>query len=303
MERVLFIYNPHAGKGTVKNKLSDIIELFMTAGFEVTVYATRGQTDATEIVKRCGIAHDRVICAGGDGTLHEVTHGLMELPINQRPSCGYIPAGTVNDFAAGIKLPKRILKAAELAAGEKCKAFDIGEMNGNYFTYVAAFGAFTSVSYETPQATKNLFGKTAYILDGVVKLNTIKSLPVRIDVDGEIWEEECILGMITNAKSIGGLKLYRKHKIQLDDGYFDGIFVRTPKNPIELNLVMNFLLTGEENSQVHIVQGRRIQIDSDQEIAYTLDGENGGQYTSTVIVNHKQAIQYYHGLKETKPDA
>lgn len=298
MEKILFIYNPHAGKGTMRNKLSDIMEMFMTAGFEVTVYATMGQTDATEIVKRCGASYDRVICSGGDGTLHEVTHGLMELPIGQRPSCGYIPAGTVNDFATGIKLPKRVLMAAELAAGNKCKAIDIGEMNGSYFTYVAAFGAFTSVSYETPQATKNLLGKTAYILDGVAKLNTIKSVPVRLDVDGEIFEEECILGMITNAKSIGGLKLYRKHKVRLDDGYFDGIFVRTPKNPIEMNLVMNFLLTGEENSQVQIVQGKRIEIVSDQEIAYTLDGENGGQYKKAVIVNHKQAIRYYHGLKE-----
>ena len=300
MEKVLFVYNPHAGKGTIKNKLSDIMEIFMAKGFEVTVYATTGQGDATDIIRRKAAGYDRVICSGGDGTLHEVTHGLMELRPEQRPLCGYIPAGTVNDFAAGIKLPKRLLKAAELVSGDTYKAFDIGEMNGQYFTYVAAFGAFTSVSYETPQATKNLLGKTAYILDGVAKLNTIKSVPVRVDVDGMTWEEECILGMLTNAKSIGGLKLYRKQKVRLDDGLFDGIFVRTPKNPIELNLVMNFLLTGEENAQVRIVQGSRIQIDSEQEIAYTQDGENGGQHRRAVITNHRQAISYFHGLTDAQ---
>lgn len=298
MEKVLFVYNPHAGKGTMKNKLSDVMEIFMRAGFEVTVFATMQQGDATEIVKTNGGSYDRVICSGGDGTLHEVTHGLMEIPADKRPACGYIPAGTVNDFASGIKLPKRILKAAEIAAGGNSRAFDIGQMNGKYFTYVAAFGAFTSVSYETPQATKNLLGKTAYILDGVAKLNTIKSVSVRINVDGEEWEEECILGMVTNAKSIGGLKLYRKQKVSLDDGYFDGIFVRTPKNPIELNLVMNFLVTGEENAQVRFVRGRQVTITSQKEISYTLDGENGGQHKKAVIINHRQAITFFHGLKK-----
>lgn len=297
MEKVLFVYNPNAGKGAMKRKLSDVMELFMRAQFEVTVFATREQDDAARVVRRDGESYDRVICAGGDGTLHEVTHGLMELPPEKRPACGYIPTGTVNDFATSIKLPKQILKAAQVAAGDNKNAYDIGEMNGNYFTYIAAFGAFTAVSYETPQSTKNLLGRTAYILDGVTKLNSIKSVPIRVDVDGEVWEEECILGMVTNAKSVGGFKLYRKHKVSLDDGSFDGIFVRTPKNPMELNLVMNFLLTGEENSQVRFVRGQRVTISSDREIAYTLDGENGGQYKKAVITNHKQAITYFHGIK------
>lgn len=295
-EKVLLIYNPHAGKGTMKNKLSDAMEIFMKAGFEVTVYATMEQGEASEIVCEKGEAYSRVICSGGDGTLHEVTQGLMQLPQETRPKCGYIPTGTVNDFATGIKLPKRILRAAEVASGDACHAYDIGEMNGQYFTYVAAFGAFTAVSYETPQATKNLLGKTAYILEGVSKLNSIKSIPVKVTADGIEWEEECILGMVTNAKSIGGLKLFRKKKVKLDDGYFDGIFVKTPKNPIELNQVMNYLLTGEPNQQIYMLQGSRIEIETENEVAYTLDGESGGSYTRAVIENHKQAITYFHGL-------
>lgn len=295
-EKVLFIYNPHAGKGTMKNKLSDVVEIFMKAGFEVTVYATMRQGEAAEIVESEGEKYERIICSGGDGTLHEVTHGLMNLLPEQRPKCGYIPAGTVNDFASGIKLPKRILKAAQVAAGDSCHAYDIGEMNGQYFTYVAAFGAFTAVSYETPQATKNLLGKTAYFLEGVSKLNSIKSVHVKVTEDGECWEDDCILGMITNAKSIGGLKLFKKSKVQLDDGYFDGIFVQTPKNPIALNQVMNFLLTGEPNQQVRMIHCRQVEIETDGEVAYTLDGENGGTYKKVVITNQKQAITYFHGI-------
>lgn len=297
-ERVLFIYNPHAGKGAMKNKLSDVVEIFMKAGFEVTVYATMKPGEATDIVEHSGKEYDRVICSGGDGTLHEVTHGLMQLMPESRPKCGYIPTGTVNDFATGIKLPKRILKAAEVAAGNACHAYDIGEMNGQCFTYVAAFGAFTAVSYETPQATKNLLGKTAYILEGVSKLNSIKSVHVRVTEDNESWEEDCILGMITNARSIGGLKLFKKSKVKLDDGYFDGLFVRTPKNPLELNQVMNFLLTGEPNQQIRMLHCRQVEIETDAEVAYTLDGESGGTYKKVVITNHKQAITYFHGLPD-----
>lgn len=296
MEKVLFIYNPHAGKGAMKNKLSDVMEIFMRAGFEVTIYATMQQQEATDIVREKGMDFDRVICSGGDGTLHEVTYGLMCLPPEKRPRCGYIPTGTVNDFATGIKLPKRIIKAAQIVAGGSSHAYDIGEMNGKYFTYVAAFGAFTSVSYETPQATKNLLGRTAYLLEGVTKLNTIKAVHVRVETEDDCWEEDCVLGMVTNAKSVGGLNLYRKKKIYLDDGYFDGIFVKKPVNPIELNQVMSFLLTGAENPQIHMIRGQQITITAEEEIAYTLDGENGGRYTKTVITNHKQAITYFHGL-------
>ncbi len=294
-EKVLFVYNPSAGKGTLRNKLADVIDLMMQSDFEVMIAATQKAGDATAFVREKGLACDRVICAGGDGTLHEVIHGLMELPAEERPGCGYIPAGTVNDFANGIGLPKRVLPAAKVAVGDKKIPCDVGDMNGMYFSYVAAFGAFTSVSYETPQATKNLFGKTAYILDGASKIGKLKSYAVRIVTDDEEWEEDCILGMVTNAESVAGLKLYKRNTVRLDDGLFDGIFVKTPKNPIELNLVMGFLLNGKANSQVKVIHSSQVEITCEEEIAYTLDGENGGLHKKAVITNHQQAITYFCG--------
>lgn len=295
-ERVLFVYNPCAGKGTLRNKLADIVDLMMERNFDVTIFATRKAGDAMGLVRQKGNAYDRVICAGGDGTLHEVIHGLMSIEEEKRPRCGFIPTGTVNDFANGIHLPRRILSAAKVAVGGQSHAYDVGEMNGMYFSYVAAFGAFTSVSYETPQATKNLFGKTAYILDGATKLGKIQSYRVKIRTDAEEWEEDCILGMVTNAESVAGLRLYKKNTVSLNDGLLDGIFVKKPKNPIELNLVMSFLLTGKSNAQVKVIHSSRVEIISEEEIAYTLDGENGGRHKKTVIANHRQAITYYHGI-------
>ena len=162
---------------------------------------------------------------------------------------------------------------------------------------MAAFGAFTSVSYETPQATKNLLGKTAYVLDGVTKLNTLRGIPVKVETEKESFEEECILGMVTNADSVGGLKIYRKTKIRLDDGVFDGVFVKKPRNPLELNLALGFLLTGNRNNQVRVIHGKKIHITVEKPPPFTLDGEAGGSHSEILISNHKQAIQFYHGLE------
>lgn len=297
MKSVLFVYNPQAGKGTLRGKISDVLEVFRRKDMVVTVFPTVGAGDAYQLIKQHGAGFDRVICAGGDGTLHEAVHGLMEIPKEKRPGCGYIPTGTVNDFANGIKLPKRVISAAEVAAGDRCHAYDVGEMNGQYFSYVAAFGAFTSVSYETPQATKNLLGKTAYVLDGVTKLNTLRGIPVKVETEKESFEEECILGMVTNADSVGGLKIYRKTKIRLDDGVFDGVFVKKPRNPLELNLALGFLFTGNRNNQVRVIHGKKIHITVEKPTPFTLDGEAGGSHSEILISNHKQAIQFYHGLE------
>ena len=90
-KKMLFIYNPCAGKGAMKSKLSDVMETFMRADYEVTVYATQREREATELVMELGEKYDRIVCSGGDGTLHEVTQGLMNMPAESRPVCGYIP--------------------------------------------------------------------------------------------------------------------------------------------------------------------------------------------------------------------
>ena len=182
--RLLFIYNPNAGRGVVKNHISGIIETFCSHGYEVSVYATSEKGDASSCVKQRGMEFDRIVCCGGDGTLNEVTDGLMVL--DSVPPCGYIPAGTVNDFAHSFNLPKDMNEAAEIAVTGIPVLCDIGEINGDYFDYVAAFGAFTDVPYETNQAAKNILGKLAYLLEGAKRLRKIRKYNITIDTDGEI---------------------------------------------------------------------------------------------------------------------
>lgn len=294
-KKMLFIYNPCAGKGTMKNKLSDVMEIFMKAEYEVTVYATQREAEATEIVLETGKNYDRIVCSGGDGTLHEVTQGLMDMPIEDRPVCGYIPTGTVNDFARGLKLPMRVKLASKVAAKDKVKPVDIGLMNGCCFTYVAAFGAFTSVSYETPQAFKNLLGRTAYILQGMAQLGNIKAYHAVIETDKSQVEDDFIFGMVSNAKSIGGISCFKRGMVSLNDGLFEGVFIRKPKNPLELQAVLNSLMTLSPNEQILGYHSKHFIISSEEEIPFTLDGENGGSFQKTEIQCCHNAIDYVWG--------
>ncbi|MCI5883956.1 MAG: YegS/Rv2252/BmrU family lipid kinase [Eubacterium sp.] len=294
-KKLLFIYNPCAGKGTMKSKLSDVIETFMHAEYEVTIYATQREREATELVMELGKNFHRIICSGGDGTLHEVTQGLMNMPPEERPVCGYIPTGTVNDFARGLNLPTRIRNAAKIAVTDKIKPMDIGLMNGEVFTYVAAFGAFTSVSYETPQTFKNLLGRAAYLLEGMGQVANIKSYPMTIQTGEERITDEFLFGMVSNAKSVGGFSFFKKGQVSLNDGKFEGIFIRKPKNPQELQAVINSFVTLKPNEQIIGVHSDSFIITSEQEVAYTLDGENGGSHKRVEIACCYRPIEYVCG--------
>lgn len=297
-ERTLFIYNPNSGTGAIKNKLSQVIELFMRAELDVNIFATQRQGDATNIIQKKlskkSSRIKRVICAGGDGTLHEVVEGLMSLPPELRPPCGYIPMGTMNDFSRGLNLPKRILQAAEIAAGSKFDAYDVGTMNGEPFVYVAGFGAFTKVSYDTPQQAKNLMGPLAYIFRGLSELGAIKSIHVRVQTEDEKWEGDVIIGLVTNAKSVAGQKIFRKSNVLLDDGYFEGVFVKTPKNPIELNRILGSYVFSDFGPQIKTFSCKKIRIETSVPVPYTMDGESGGVKKRVEIVNHQQAIRLFH---------
>ena len=167
MKKLLYIYNPAAGRRTAKASLSDVVEVFSRQGYEITVHPTQGRGDATRTVLKDGGGFDRVVCCGGDGTLNETVQGLLALPADKRPVLGYIPAGTTNDFSRTLELPRTLPELAEVAGEGVLRDIDVGLAEGNPFTYVAAFGLFTDVSYSTPQANKNLLGHFAYLLEGM----------------------------------------------------------------------------------------------------------------------------------------
>lgn len=288
-KKMLFVYNPMAGKEQIRNNLSDIICIFCNAGFEITIFATQSTGDATRIVEEQGIHYNYVVCSGGDGTMNEVATGLMRL--EKCPVCGYIPAGTVNDFASSLKIPKIMKDAAELITCGSIFECDMGKFNDKNFTYVAGFGAFTEVSYQTPQEWKNALGKAAYFVEALKHIADIKPHHMVIKSGDELYEDTFILGLVSNSVSVAGYKAYSKKNIKMDDGKFEAIFIRNPKNPIEIQQVLNSLLSKQLDApQILYLSSRHIYITSDDNVQWTLDGEDGGICSYAEIENLKQAL-------------
>lgn len=290
-KKLLFIYNPLAGKSKIKTWLSSIIEFFVKNNYEVVIYATTGKKDAKKIVLDClsRDTYELVVCSGGDGTLNEVISGIMNF--ENRTKIGYLPSGTTNDFAYNLKLPKNLPKAARaVLCGEEFPC-DIGLINGEYFTYTAAFGLFTDTSYETPQTTKNVLGRMAYILEGIKRLPNWKAYHMEITCGDRVITDNFIYGMVTNSVSVGGFKGLTGKDVLLDDGLFEGIFIKMPQTVMDFQGVINDLLKGNLNSDhIYSFPVKEILLTSEENVPWSVDGEYGGEYNSVNISNIQKAI-------------
>ncbi len=292
MKRMLFVYNPHAGRALLRTKLSDVVDIFVKAGYKVTVHPTQSFRDAYHVVREYEADdYDIVVCSGGDGTLDEVVAAMMKRDIGQRDIVGYIPTGSTNDFANSLHIPKNLLQAADVAVNGAPFPCDIGCFNDDSFVYIAAFGLFTDVSYETNQEMKNMIGHLAYIFEGAKRIFNIPAYKMKVEYDGNVLEDEFAYGMITNSKSVGGFKNIIGKDVAFDDGLFEVTLIKRPRNPIELQEIASSLLI-EQLDTKHMCTFRtsKMTITSEEEIPWTLDGEFGGNHQDVKIVNLKQQL-------------
>ncbi len=291
-KKLLFVYNPKAGKEKIRGNLADVLETFAREDYELTVVPTRRKDEAREVVRDRGEGYDLVVCSGGDGTLDEAVTGMIQSGI--RTPLGYIPAGSTNDFGESLGLSKNMVQAAETAVTGKDFLCDMGQFNEDVFVYIAAFGLFTDVSYETDQAMKNVLGHMAYILEGMKRLSNVKSFPLKVTHDGEVIEDEFIFGMITNSRSVGGFKNITGKNVELDDGLFEVTLIKMPTNPVELSNIMGALLNRDIDSELmYCFRARELTVESAEPIAWTLDGENGGAHERAVIKNLHQSVDIH----------
>lgn len=289
-KKMLFIYNPKAGKAQIRTHLSDILDVFVKGGYEVTVYPTQRTGDATELAANRKPGYDLVVCSGGDGTLDEVVTGMMKS--SYLTPIGYIPAGSTNDFGGSLHLPKNMVQAAETIVNGTNFPCDVGVFNDDIFIYIAAFGLFTDVSYETAQDMKNLLGYMAYLLEGMKRLSAIRSYHMKVTYDGGVIEDEFMFGMITNSESVGGFKRITGPNVQLDDGVFEVTLIKRPRTAIELNEIMACLLNRViDTKAIHCFKTSKVTVESAESIAWTLDGENGGTHRQVVIENKCKAVE------------
>ena len=241
--KMLFVFNPNSGKAQIKNQLMKIIQVFSKAGYEITVYPTKAPLDGYQHILDNEGRYDVITCSGGDGTLNETVAAVLKYK-GEKPPIGYIPSGTTNDFAASLGIPRNMVKAAVNIAKGKHFPCDVGIVNGERsFNYVAAFGAFTRVSYGTPQNLKNILGHQAYVIEAVRSLSTIKPQYMRVYSEEMNVEGNFVYGMISNTDSVGGIKNLTGNDVNLQDGLFEVTLIRELNNPIAVQSLINAFIT------------------------------------------------------------
>ena len=280
-QRVLLMVNPMAGRQKIRNELLYVVDTLTKAGYETIIYTTQGKDATRDLLAEKDSQFDRVICCGGDGTFNEILSATMHW--DKRPILGYIPAGTTNDFAAGLKLPSDIREAAMNIVRGTPHTVDAGLFNTSYFSYVASFGAFTETSYSTPQNFKNALGHLAYILEGIKEIPAFTPYTVCVEADGQIYKDSYIFGAVSNARSVGGILKISDSLVDLNDGVFEVMMIKMPKTLMDLSAIVTSLTSLNplkyDPSMFLFLQTKELKITFEQEMVWSLDGErvSGGK--------------------------
>ena len=271
-KKLLLILNPNAGMQKANKYLVNILNLFSQAGYDAKVCLTQRNFSASEIVTLYGKDSDLIVCIGGDGTLNQTVSGVVSS--GYKGLVGYIPTGSVNDFASTLKLNKDIIYAtSDILMGKSVK-LDVGQFNDKYFSYVASCGIFTRVAYETNQDIKNIFGRLAYMFEGMKDLADLKTNHLRIETSDGIYEDDYIFTAICNANRIGGMLKLDQNIVDLSDGLFELLTIKMPRTLIELKDIIKALQTKDYSCDLvefHSISEAKIY--SDKNTSWTLDGE------------------------------
>lgn len=290
--KILLIINPSSGKMKVKQNIFDIIETLSTKYDEVAVRLTKHRLHATQIIAESDLSqYDTVACCGGDGTLNEVINGIVKSGKNDT-TIGYIPSGSTNDFANSIGIPTNPIEASRLICSGKARSIDLGLFAGEKsFTYIASFGVFTAVSYNTRQSFKNIFGHLAYVLEGIKDIANIKTYKVKTMSDGKLYSGEYIFGAVTNSTSIGGIVHLPQSNVDFSDGLFEVILIKKPVNPNDLAKIIFGITNSKFDSEVFdFFKTAEVNFEFDNPIVWSLDGEACASDGNVEIKAEQKAI-------------
>lgn len=291
-KKVLVLINPNSGKKNSKESVLDALNVFSANNYQMEIYLSQKPMDVTRYIEENGERFDVVAVFGGDGTLNEATNGLMKL--KHKPVISYFPTGTMNDFGTNFGLTNDMKQCANIACAGNIESFDVGKMNSRYFNYVAGFGAFCNVSYETKQELKKQIGNLAYIIKAIHEIPNLHPYHVKMNLDGKILEKDLMFGLIINGNRVAGFEMVEQADNTFKDGLFDIILVEHTPNPLELyNYPLGVLHPELNMKYVERYQAKFIIIESQEKLAWTLDGEEGEETLVARVENISQALQIY----------
>lgn len=294
MKKALLIVNPISGKQVAKDNFFDIV-LSLSKKYELTVHITKSASDLVEAAKNC--IYPTMIVCGGDGTLSGAVKGLLDNPHRDQIKIGYLPCGTANDVAHTLGIPKDMVEAADYVCKNRAHPHDIGMIGNNTFIYTASFGTFTKTSYSTPQEAKQLLGSLAYVLNGATELLDMPSYDVTFEYEGGvIHNKDVTFCGISNTYYLGsGLIRYENDPAMLADGKLELLIISRPHDLLDLEQIIYAIAAKNyDNDLVTLVQTPYVKITSKTPIAYTVDGDNGGNFSEVDIQCLPSAIQIIH---------
>ncbi len=296
-KRGLLIANAKAGKQGVKILLYPIIG-GLSPEYTLTVHMTEGPGDGQLTAATEAGNFDAVFVSGGDGTVSSVVGGMVKAGV--KVPVGYFPSGTANDLAATLGYVRDAEENSKIILNGKPTPHDVGLLNEKYsFLYTASFGAFTKVSYETPQDLKNKFGQAAYIISGAAEFFNLEPETVSVKWDdGEIVDTDIFFMGIMNTHSMGGIIKIPADRTDLADGLFDVLIIKKPKTVVETNNLFFDLLKNNlydaTNENIIFVHSSSISVKTARPIAWTVDGEPTEMLTESEIRVLPSAIEFIH---------
>ena len=289
-KKLMLIVNPIAGKSRAKYNLASLASIFYKNNYEPAIYFTSPDCGAEELIEKHAKDFDVVACCGGDGTVSEAIEGIMKL--ENCPPLGYIPCGTTNDLAKSLDLPKNMKRAANTIANEEPLPLDIGSFGDEcHFAYIASFGAFTEVSYETPQKAKNIFGHMAYIFSAFKSMNKIKPYHIKIESEEKNFEDDVIFCSVTNSTSVAGIFKFDKNLVDFNDGLYEVLLIKQPKRlRTVFAIFLSMFNTTYKHDHITLFQTSKLKLTADKNIDWAIDGEHRSSSNTIEITNNHNAI-------------
>lgn len=284
---VLLLYNPKAGTRVFPDELDRVIEAFQNKGKQVIPHRLSGTDLMEAFLKNQDMESvEKILVAGGDGTIHQVVNTMMHLDIHK--PIGIFPTGTANDFSQYFGIPKDIDGMIKVALRDTVAHADVGKVNDRYFINVASFGNLVDISQRVNEQAKNVLGVLAYYIKGIEEFPRLKSVRATFELDDGHMEEDIFFALVMNGKSAGAFRKLAPFS-DISDGLLDVlIFKKCPV--IEIVPLLMQVVNGEHPKSDHIIYAKasRIKVSCQADLTSDLDGEAGPPLPLEIQVEQKR---------------
>src|SRR5882724_1369907 len=259
------------GKAAGNDALQTAVVRQRAIGHTIEVRVTSEKGDARRFVAETGEV-DLLIAAGGDGTLNEVFHALMDLSEVARPVLGVVPLGTANDFATGCGIPHDPEEALALCMEGKATSIDVGKANEHWFLNAASIGFGAEITATTPPELKHLLGPAAYALMGAILAMNVHHYRGRLTLpDREITGSGPVVVVCNDHQAGGGLQVTPRARV--DDGLLDVFTVRDIPPLALLTAARELQELSPDGEYINYWQTPWAEVHTEEAIPVNLDGE------------------------------